>query len=175
MAKAKGKEKGDGSQKALIGITVGIVVVVAIAIVCALLMRGSSIGTIEDFKVALTEKQALNCTITDAEGTPTVMQATEGFDKVKLVTEEEGAETNVLMIEGDATYIWRGGDESLAYKMHAGSFLDDFIAEIDSIADEDAADDEGYTLKCESTKKSNFDVPADIDFVDLTDLMGSEE
>jgi len=161
----------------LIWAVVGVVVVVAAVVLCVVLFnnKGSSIKTLADFKTALVDKKAMNCTVTQPEGGDMVMQTTDGFKKVKLVMdgEVEGMEgkTYVLMIEGGSTYMWDEG-KTMAFKTSDKSILDNFVSEIEEVEDEDEEDDAGYSFKCESADKADFAIPDDVDFLDIEDLFG---
>ena len=125
-----GEKKSNGK---IIGLIVGVVAVVAaVVLVIALVNKGDSIKTIAQFKEAITEKRALNCTITSPDSEDVIMQTTEGFKKVKLITSDPDISDSrqfVLMIEGDATYMW-DEDKTMAFKMDDTSMLDGFIDEI---------------------------------------------
>jgi hypothetical protein len=165
----------DKKSNKIIGWVVGVIVVaVAAVVLCLVLMnQGDAIKSISEFRKAIQEKRAINCTITQPDGTDVVMQTTEGFKKVKLVI-EEGAANNkqhMLMIEGESTYAW---DEAgtVAIKMNDTSALDGFIDEINNAPEEDDEKDDGYSFKCESPSKADFAIP-DIEFMDLSDLYRS--
>ncbi|MCL1839394.1 hypothetical protein FWF89_00085 [Candidatus Saccharibacteria bacterium] len=170
---AEGKKKSNK----IVWLTAGIVAVVAVAVlIIVLVSRGDSIKTIAQFKEAVAEKRALNCTISSPDSTDTVMQATEGFKKIKLTTEEPELSTGkiiVLIIDGEGTYFW---DEpnTMAFRMDDRSMLDDFLNEIDAASEEDDEEDEGFSFKCESPNKANFEVPSDIDFIDFGDLFDND-
>ena len=170
MAEVKKKNKGNKA----IWFVIGIVIIALIAtLVVVFMKKEGTIKTTAQLRTAIQEKRAINCTISQPEGSDVVMQTNDGFGKVKLTVEEselaEGLQF-VLMIDGDATYMW---DEAgtIAYKMDDTSMLDSFVDQVVEATEEDDGEEEvGFTFKCESVSEADLEVPEDVHFTDLSEM-----
>jgi len=151
----------------IVGLTVGIVLVVVVAVlVVALVGRGSSIMTVAQLRDAIIGKKALNCTITFAEGNTMVVQTTEGLKKVIVIMEEAELKLFTLMIEGEGTFVWDEA-KTMAFKTDDMSELDGFVESMDEILDDEEEKD---GVECISSSKANFDVPDDLEFMDINNV-----
>lgn len=159
-----------GSNGKIIGIVVGILAVAAIVITCVLLLGGGGIKTVEDFKAAITDRKAINCKVTSPDGQTVSIQTTEGFKRIKISTEEDGDKMFTLMHEDGMVWLWNE-DKSMAYKMQNPAMKDELISEITPTED-DGNEEEGYTFACQSPNAADLEVPADVDFLDLSSIMG---
>jgi hypothetical protein len=149
---------------------VAAVVALVVCIVIIGMSQGDTIRNVSQFREAIMEKRALNCTIISPDGGDMMIQTTEGFTRVKLVTEEpelSDGRQYMLIIDGDGTYLW--DDEGLmAFKTNDATILEEFIAEIDALAEEDDEEDE-FAIRCVSPERADLEVPRNIDFLDLSD------
>jgi hypothetical protein len=140
-------------------------VVTVVVVLCIVLMnRGDLIKTIAQFKEAFADKRALNCKITSPTGETLLVQTSEGFDKIKLVIENSTATTGgqFMLKADDKFYLW-DEDVTMAFLTTSSDTLDEITAEIGIIEEGD-----GHTLnKCEFPDKANFEIPDNIDFIDL--------
>lgn len=160
-----------GSNGKIIGIVVGVLAVVAVVVTCVLLFgKGDSIKTVADFKQAITDRKALNCSVTAPDGTTVMIQTDEGFKRIKVAAEEDGVKMFTLMHEDGTVWLWTE-DGSMAYKMVNEDMKSDLISEITPDVDDETEDD-GYSFECKSPDASGLEAPADVDFLDLSDLMG---
>ena len=110
----------------------------------------------------MVNREAMNCTITDPDGTAVLIQASSGWDRLFMQTGYE----SMLFIAGDGIYSWgEGGAMKMPYDP---SYLDGVGSDIDE--DGNAIDYTGYTFSCNKPVNTNFNVPTDIDFIDLDEL-----
>jgi hypothetical protein len=163
--------ESQGSSKKLIGIVAVVVAVVAISIVGIILLSKDSGGikTIADLKSAIADKKAINCSI-NKDGESFTIQATDGFERVKITVIDSdiaAGKAHILMVKNDAVYIWAEQNKNITFKTNDTSMLDEFINEIDTADEADADDEDGLTFRCQSTSKSDLEVPKNIDFIDI--------
>jgi hypothetical protein len=126
----------------------------------------NSMEAIRDLVIA---KKAINCSITDPEGSKVLMQANDGWTKI-LMQANLGTNSveNILLIAGDGMYTWSSdGGFKLAY---SSSIFDGITDEYSAL--EDTTDYSKYTFSCDNPAKANFNLPAGVEFVDMTELEG---
>lgn len=121
----------------------------------------------EALRVAMINKEALNCVVTHPTEGNSLIQTNKGWTKMFMRAINEGVEENILIISGDGIYTWN--DEN-AYKIaYEASFMDDIVNEMD-LSNADLKDAKDYTLNCSNPTTSNFRLPSGIEFVDIADL-----
>ena len=150
-----------------------IAIIIVVASVMGIILLGggrddSNIKTMADLKSAVADKKALNCTINIDDDTM-VIQANEGFSRIKLITDATGisdGKLNVLMVKDDATYIW-DDTKTLAIQTIDNSMIDEFVDAITSVDPEEGDEEESdaYSFKCQAATKANLSIPTDIDFM----------
>ena len=172
----KSKNKGAG-------VVVGLIAVVVVVVLAIVLIGGRGSDTIKttaDFRDAITNKKAFNCTISSPDGEDILMQTSDGFGKIKVVITESAdsdSKQHMLMLEGEGFYFWSNGLEEgdMAFKTSDTSTMDEFVREINTATEEDDEEDGGYSFKCEAASKADFKVPSDVDFMDFDNIFSGDD
>lgn len=161
------------SKKSYIGFVIGTVVVVALVItfVVSIAMTSAhttkAVGNMDEFRSAIKEKKAVNCVVTHDEDGDFLIQANDGFGKIKMIIYDSGGEgltENMLTID-DVMYYW--DSDGNAMKMMDSSTLNELVEALREGADDEYAHDD-YRLSCDLPSKSDFAVPS-LDFVDASE------
>jgi hypothetical protein len=144
-----------------LGVIIGAAGAVAAALVVVfLLSRGHIPGNIDELKIAISNEEAINCSITK-DDVSMVIQTNNGWSKLYAKT----ADGKILAVKGDGLYIWTDTDGG--YKvLYDSATIDELTSDIST---DDEEDDSGYTLKCSTPIETNFAVPKNVDFVDMSD------
>jgi len=122
--------------------------------------NSSTPSNLAGLRLAMTGRKAMNCTITHIEEGTAMIQANDGWTKVRISSKIEGEEVNILMLKGDGMYTWSSeGAFKLAYD---DTFFDNMTSEYD--IDENSEDYSKISLRCENPSKANFNLPAGVEF-----------
>jgi hypothetical protein len=146
----------------ILGVVVGAAGAVAAAIVVVfLLSRGNIPQNIDELETAMSNEEAINCSIAK-DDIDVVVQTNNGWSKLYAET----ADGKILAIKGDGLYMWT--DDEGGFKVaYDSSMIDDLTSDISTGDGE--ADSDGYTLKCSAPIETNFVAPKDVEFVDMSD------
>ena len=169
--KTNKKVQKRGVDHTIIGLIIctGLLLIV-VSVACALFtLNKSKIENIADFKQAVLDERALNCTVSSEKGGEAIFQASEWFKKLRMVTTVDGVEQNVIVKDG-VTYMW---SKDGGYKMNNTAMTDAFLnAMIEAAEEETEVDaDAELTFNCISPRKSDFRLPEDVTFTEVTDEM----
>jgi len=126
----------------------------------------SPIDSLDELRVAIGERRALNCKIT-TEGTGTfVVQADGGWRNIKIL--RDGGSSVLILNKGEA-YQW-SDDSSYNFKYReSGAIRKDVESGLGQSDFEVSADDDRITVKCGRPTDNDFTVPSDIEFIDRGD------
>jgi len=115
---------------------------------------------VEALRNLILGRKAMNCTVTEPDGTVTLIQTNKNWTKFRLETEEG----SFLYIQGEGMYSW---SEDGAWRMdYDMSFLDDVAGLYDASFDEEE-DYTGYIVSCNNASKADFSLPAGIEFEEV--------
>ncbi|MFV0485172.1 MAG: hypothetical protein ACK5MU_03030 [Candidatus Saccharimonadales bacterium] len=155
------------STGAIVGV-ITVVLVLVIFIVCLSLASAKTPEPIQDLgqlETALNDKTHVNCLVAHSDDGNFLVQANDGFAKVKVVLYGDDGNENMLTVDG-TTYYW--DDEGYAFVMSDRELMDEMLEEI-SAGFDDRELLEGYSISCESPSKNDFAVPS-LDFIDVSDM-----
>lgn len=156
------------SKRAIIVVVV-IAVILVIFVICLSLASAKTPDPIHDLselETALKDETHINCTVSHEDEGNFLIQANNGFSKVKVVLYgSDGVNESILAVD-DMTYYW--DTDGYAFMMSDREPIDELIDELRSgIVDSDVSS--GYKISCESPSNSNFAVPTDKDFIDVSE------
>jgi hypothetical protein len=145
----------------VLGIVMGAAGAVAAALVVVfLLSRGHVPQNIDELDAAISNEEAINCSIAK-DDIDVVIQTNIGWSKLYAKT----ADGEILAVKGDGLYMWT--DDDGGYKVaYDSAMIDELTSDIGTSDDED---DSGYTLKCSAPSETNFAVPKNVEFIDMSD------
>jgi len=150
-------------------------IIIGFVILCGLIMLGvtyiigGGIRSLDDLRLAINEKRAINCVVSYQEdGYKYRIQTNNGWGKVMitvLVEGDEASQQKTLSIKDDYVYMWSQDGSSDAGKW---PYSDIYYSElVDEIVSGDYDDD--ITINCQAANDRDLAVPAGIDFHDLTE------
>lgn len=172
------KKTAKKSNNGLIAIIIAAVVVVAGATLLLLWLfvwNSSGPANMEELRIALKDKKAVNCVVSVPETGDVVIQTNDGFTKVKMSGEfQEGqGKMNMLVTDG-ITYIWTEGG-LLAFKTKSTQVIDGMMEGIKSEDADAIAKTKDNKVKCEAASKADFSVPS-YNFIDTDSMnMGQDD